>query len=78
MLNKEEDHVFSLLREGDFFGEIALFKNKPRSATVRASSYCNLYKLKRKTFEEVISKHPEIAIQIEEKARSRELNDLKE
>jgi voltage-gated potassium channel len=72
VLNKKEDQVLTLLKEGDFFGEIALFKNQVRSATVKAISYCNLYKLGRETFEEVISKHPEVAVQIEHIAKSRE------
>jgi hypothetical protein len=72
VLNKKEDQVLTLLKEGDFFGEIALFKNQLRSATVKAISYCNLYKLERETFEEVISKHPEVAVQIEYMAKTRE------
>lgn len=72
VLNKEEDQVLTTLKEGDFFGEIALFKNQPRSATVKAISYCNLYTLKRETFKEVISKHPEVAVQLEYMSKSRE------
>ena len=72
VLNKEEDQVLTTLKEGDFFGEIALFKNQPRSATVKAISYCNLYTLKRETFKEVISKHPEVAVQLEYMAKARE------
>ena len=59
--------------EGDFFGEISLFSNKPRSANVRAKTYCNLYKLERSTFETIISDFPLVAEQIKEKAQSRGL-----
>jgi voltage-gated potassium channel len=72
VLNKKEDRILAKLKSGDFFGEIALVKNIPRSATVRATSYCNLYKLKRKTFKAVLVAHPEIAAQIEELAKFRE------
>ncbi len=60
-----------LLKEGDFFGEMALVDNKPRTATVKARSYCNLYKLERSIFEKIISDFPEIAEQIKAKAKSR-------
>jgi len=72
VLNKEEDQVLATLTSGDFFGEIALFKNIPRSATIRAVSFCNLYQLRRSTFEMVVHDHPEIANQMEKQARFRE------
>jgi voltage-gated potassium channel len=62
-----------LLKEGDFFGEMALVSNVPRTATVKARSFCNLYKLERQTFKKIISDYPEIAEQIKEKARSRKM-----
>ena len=60
-----------LLKEGEFFGEMALVANKPRTATVKARSFCNLYRLERETFEQIISDFPEIVEQITEKAKSR-------
>ncbi len=72
VLNKKQDQVLATLKAGDFFGEIALVKNVPRTATIRATTYCNLYKLGRKTFKSVLETHPEIAAQIEEEARVRE------
>lgn len=72
VFNKEEDQLLTQLRAGDFFGEIALFRKIPRSATVRANEYCNLYKLNRKTYESVLTNYPKIARQIEEKAKMRE------
>lgn len=62
-----------LLKEGDFFGEMALVANLPRTATVKARSFCNLYRLDRSTFEKIISDFPEIAEQIKEKAKSRKM-----
>lgn len=78
VLNKNEDQILAKMKSGDFFGEIALVKQIPRSATVRASTYCHLYKLKRKTFKSVIVNHPEIAAQIEDQARSREERHFEE
>lgn len=64
------DPIF-LLKEGDFFGEMSLVANKPRTATVKARSFCNLYRLERTTFEKIVSDFPEIISQIKEKAKSR-------
>lgn len=69
---RNDDPIF-LLKEGEFFGEMALVANVPRTATVKARSFCNLYKLERKTFEKIISDFPEIAEQIKEKAIARKM-----
>lgn len=52
------------LSDGQFFGEIALFKNIPRTAAVQAMSYCDLYCLRKDAFDDVLSKHPEIMSRI--------------
>ena len=72
VLNEAEDKIITILKEGDFFGEIALIKNQPRTATIKAINYCNLYKLTRKIFDEMISKYPDVVLQIEDKAKDRE------
>jgi len=72
VLPSDEKKVLTILKEGDFFGEIALFKNKTRTATVKAVTYCDTYYLSNKSFHEVISKYPDISLQIEEKIMQRE------
>lgn len=62
-----------LLREGDFFGEMALFSNNPRNASVKARTFCNLYKLERKVFDTIVTAYPEVVGQIEQTARARGL-----
>lgn len=67
----KEGKLLTVLSDGDFFGEVALFKNEPRNASIEAVGYCDLYILEKKEFDQVLSKYPEIASQIEEKAKYR-------
>ena len=53
--------VVATLREGDFFGEIALLEHRERSASIRAVTYCDLYRLDKESFERVIARFPEFA-----------------
>jgi glucose-6-phosphate 1-dehydrogenase len=61
----------SALGAGDCFGEMALLYDAPRSASVRAASYCDLFMLERTDFLHVIKDHPGVAATIEEIARTR-------
>jgi diguanylate cyclase (GGDEF)-like protein len=49
---------------GNFFGEMAIFENAPRSATCIALEDCTLYKMQKDDFLKVIEAHPSIAINI--------------
>jgi glucose-6-phosphate 1-dehydrogenase len=63
--------VLTTLREGDFFGELSLLLNKPRTATVRAATECDLYVLGGDDFGHLLQDHPQLAEQLREAARSR-------
>ena len=41
-----------------FFGDMAMFENDVRSATITASTDCILYKIKRNAFEQTTEKNP--------------------
>jgi voltage-gated potassium channel len=46
------------LHDGQIFGEIALVSETKRSADVRSQTYCDLYKLTKKSFNEIIERYP--------------------
>jgi len=64
--------VYGTMKEGDFFGELALIFDQPRSASVRALEYCDLYRLDRDLFERVLGHYPEVAERIKKRARERQ------
>lgn len=53
-----EQRIIALLEEGDLFGEIALLLDQPRTATVRARDYCDVYSLEKQAFNSVLAHHP--------------------
>lgn len=59
------------LNEGDFFGEIALIKDMPRTATVTALKRCEVLKLTTYDFKKSLSNRPEILSEIEKIAEQR-------
>ena len=71
VISPDQNRMLTTLKEGDFFGEIALFRSQPRSASVKANQFCNLYKLKKHTFDSVISRYPEIGAQLKRESEAR-------
>ena len=60
------------LGPGDFFGEIALFTEGPRTASVRAIEFSEVYWLTKSAFQRVAERFPSEVKPMEEKARARE------
>lgn len=69
---RDGETVYATLTAGDFFGEIALFTHKPRTASARSMSYCDMYALDTPSFERVLERHPAFAAQMAEKTRERQ------
>lgn len=71
VVSADGTQVYATLREGDFFGEIALLLKRPRNATIRAVDYCDLYTLDKASFDLAISNHPDFEKHINTMARER-------
>ena len=56
--------TLSVLRQGEFFGEMALFEKKPRAATVRANEDCTLLEIRRQEFLKVLREHGNVASEV--------------
>lgn len=65
------DTEVSTLGAGEVFGEMTLLLDAPRSATVRASSECDLLQVNRTCFSELLNRNPHLlerlAAQVEER-----------
>lgn len=71
------DVCVAVLGEGDFFGEMALFDQEVRSATVRARGEVRILTLEKRTFLRRIHEDPSLAFRMLEKMsrRVRKLNE---
>jgi CRP/FNR family transcriptional regulator len=54
----------AILKEGDFFGEMALFDREVRSATVRARGEARILTIDKKTFLSRVQEDPSLAFNI--------------
>jgi class 3 adenylate cyclase len=67
--------VINRLGPGDFFGEIALLRAVPRTATIRAVKRTRLLVISREDFDYVLEKYPSIAHSLAETSGLRLLRD---
>ena len=75
--NEDQEVCVAVLGDGDVFGEMALFDQEVRSATVRARGELWALTLEKRTFLRRIHEDPSLVFNILEKMsrRIRELND---
>jgi diguanylate cyclase (GGDEF)-like protein len=57
-------HEIARFAPGDFFGEMSIFDDAPRSAGCTALKKSTLYSLSRNAFTDVIAQHPRIALKL--------------
>ena len=55
---------FATLEKGDFFGEMSILEDVPRTATARAKTDCELIKINQSTFDEMLRHNSEIAVRM--------------
>eukprot|EP01012_Entosiphon_sulcatum_P048214 TRINITY_DN6647_c0_g1_i1.p1 TRINITY_DN6647_c0_g1~~TRINITY_DN6647_c0_g1_i1.p1 ORF type:complete len:796 (+),score=107.74 TRINITY_DN6647_c0_g1_i1:66-2453(+) len=59
--------IITTLKRGGFFGEVALLRESPvRTATVKALTYCDLFRLDKQDFDVIVSDFPDLREHIEE------------
>jgi CRP-like cAMP-binding protein len=61
---EEEEIELDRINPGDYFGEMALFENEVRSATIRTVEASRLLVLHKREFEEIVREYPQIALHI--------------
>jgi len=72
VISSDGQRVYTTLSDGDFFGEIALLQSRPRTASVRAIDFCDLYSLDKTDLERILQSHPAFAAHIEERIKERQ------
>jgi len=65
----------TILKDGDFFGEMALLEQRRHRHSVVAKTRCRVYVLDSEALARLTRRHPEIMQQIREVARRREVVD---
>jgi CRP/FNR family cyclic AMP-dependent transcriptional regulator len=66
MMGEEDgkETILSILGPGEFFGEMGLIDDNPRSATVMAIEPCELLAITRRDFRRCLVEHPELAMAV--------------
>jgi ATP-binding cassette, subfamily B, bacterial len=67
----EDRQRIAVLQDGDHFGEIALLRNIPRTATVQALAPSILLSIRREAFLQIIQEHPHILARLEQALQHR-------
>lgn len=67
----EEDRLMATLERGDFFGEMSVLEEMPRSATARAVTPVRLLCIDGTTFDQMLRDNPEIGVRMMRKLSRR-------
>jgi signal-transduction protein with cAMP-binding, CBS, and nucleotidyltransferase domain len=65
------DEQLAILDKGDFFGEMSLLEDLPRTASARAVTDCKVIRINGATFDQMLRTKPEIAVRIMRKLSRR-------
>lgn len=66
-----EERQLAILAQGDFFGEMSILEDLPRTASARALTDCKLVRINGTTFDSMLRKNPEIAVRMMRKLSRR-------
>ena len=66
-----EERVLSVLDKGDFFGEMSVLEDLPRTASARALVRTRLLQINGSTFDQMLRGNPEIAVRMMRKLSRR-------
>ncbi len=66
-----EEKCLAVLSHGDFFGEMSILEDLPRTASARALTDCKLLRINGSTFDQMLRKNPEIAVRMMRKLSRR-------
>jgi CRP-like cAMP-binding protein len=67
----KRDKVLAVLEKGDFFGEVSILEDLPRTASARAQSDVTLVEINGSTFDHMLRSNPEIAVRMMRKMSRR-------
>ena len=59
-----DEKVLATLEKGDFFGEMSILEDVPRTATARAKTDCEYIRINQSTFDEMLRHNTEIAVRM--------------
>lgn len=77
MRDKRGKHVqVREMSDGDFFGEMSIMTGNPRSATITASTYCELLELDKKTLNQISKTNPNVRVVLQEFYKKRARHSL--
>jgi CRP-like cAMP-binding protein len=62
--HKGQERYLATLEKGDFFGEMSILEDVPRTAGARAKTDCELVRINRSTFDEMLRHNGEIAVRM--------------
>lgn len=71
VIDEDQQTPIKNLSAGAIFGEMALIQDKLRNATLQTQEFCELYRLDKADFEDVLDAYPKIAAKIYQLARQR-------
>lgn len=66
---KKKELQVNVVKEGDYFGEVALIKSCPRTATVKTLNYSTCAGYQKAAFDRFCLQHPEIKRSMENKIK---------